>query len=389
MPSSLEVLGPDTFCNCKNLATVQLSNYISEIPENCFSGCSKLKSITLTNRIQTISKGAFSNCTSLTSINFPEYLGKIGFYAFSNCSALTNISSINFNKTYDIDPKAFEECMNLKKLNGNTVASRSGYNVSLYQSNFVKKYFSKTDRIGFIQDFIDKKTSAVVEQIKSQHPSYNQTQMALALEEWLCANGCNPFENWKKVNGNTNYPSDLEKRDEYHRESSVLMNGVGVCEGWAKGYYRLLKKAGIQAEVTAGNNHNYNAVNLSGVWFNVDAYWDDNGNKSDRTWFLVSDSEALAIEKSNNDNRGCHNKSGTLLPDSDYTHSNYYSNCNHPLGDVNLDCVLNSNDIDLMNRYVNNNYRPKTFHLVCADMNFDGKIDNSDLNLLKNKVNKK
>ncbi|MBR6969063.1 MAG: leucine-rich repeat protein [Ruminococcus sp.] len=383
MPSSLEILGTEAFSGCKNLTTVQLSNYISEIPANCFSDCSKLSSITLTNRIQTLGTGAFSYCTSLKSINFPEHLKTVGFFAFNNCSALENISGINFNNSYNIDGQAFENCMKLKKLNGNTVASRSGYNVSIYQSNFVKKYFSQTDNIGFIQDFIDKKTGAVVDQIKSQHPNYNQTQMARALEEWMCANGCNPFEKWKSTYGNTNYPDDIENRKEYHRESSVLMNGVGVCEGWAKGYYRLLKKAGIWSEITAGNNHNYNAVNLDGMWFNVDTYWDDNGNSASYKWFLVSDAEAKAMD----DSRRCHNTSGTLDPDNDYTYSSYYPNCNHPIGDVNLDCVLDKNDYDIIYKYVYNNYRPKTFHMVCADMNFDGKINATDVNLLKQKAN--
>jgi hypothetical protein len=170
------------------------------------------------------------------------------------------------------------------------------------------------------------------------------------------------------------------------RQVSHFTYNLGVCEGWAKGYYRLLKKAGITSEITTGHNHDYNALYLDGAWFNVDTYWDDNGTISTRKWFLFTDAEGTAMEAANKDTRGCHNKSGTLDPYNGYTSSSSYHKCINPIGDVNLDKYLTQTDYNLMYNYINKISISGTFSKVCADMDFDGDVDGNDLKLLKEKA---
>ena len=382
MPGTISTVEDRAFESCTNLTTVQFSSGLTTLKQYCFINCTKLTNVTLPNKLMTIGYCAFSNCKAIKTINFPEYLKKIEYGAFSGCSSLNNITNVLDYKTYEIDGKAFEDCLNLKKINGNTVATRSGNNVSLYKESFVKKHFSKTDKIGFIQDFVDLKASAIVDQIKKEHPSYNYVQLSKALEDWMCKNGCSPFENWKKVNGNTNYPSDLEDWDEYHRESSVLMNGVGVCEGWAKGYNLLLKKAGIWSEMVTSYNHAWNVVYQNGKWFNIDSYWDDNGNVSKNKWFMVSDNEMSKM-----DTTDMHKKKYVNSKDKDYLSEDWIIPCTTPMGDVNIDGKLDDTDVSWLTYYIKNKKDPdKWFNHVCADMNFDGQITNADLTLLKNKI---
>jgi len=364
MPSSVEVLGPYAFSSCANLKEVQLSNYISEIPESCFANCSNLNKIILTNRITKIGSGAFSDCPNLTTINFPEHLETVGYGAFSRCTSLNNVTGINASKNYDLSDQAFYNCWNLRKLNGRTVVTRSGYNVSIYMESFVKKYFNNCDSNGIIQDYVDMKTSAVVDQIRNQHPNYTQAQMALALHNWMAANGSSP--------------ADENNINQYRRESSVLLNGKGVCVGYSFGYNRLLRKAGIESYAYSGDGHAWNVVKLDGVWFNVDSYWDDNGSSAVRTWFLVSDNEMLKM-----DNSGYHTKTSSTGIVRNTTDSGDLGNCiircEYPLGDVNLDKKVDNADVQAVTNYYKNNGQVSgTFNKTCADINCDGVIDSKD-----------
>ena len=383
MASSVEKLSPSAFQNCTNLATVQLSNYISEIPSDCFSGCTKLSSITLTSRITAIRSRAFQNCSSLRSINFPQYLKTIEDYAFASCSSLTSLTNVKSNNAYTVGRFAFNNSMNLKNINGSAAVVRSGYRVVPH--DFLEEYLGKDDENGFIQMFIDMKSTAVVDEIKNKYPNYNKLQIAHELEKWMCANGISARQDWKNQTGNTNYPDDLEKRPEYHRESSILLNGKGVCEGWAKGYNILLQKAGISAEIVESQTHAWNVVYMDGKWFNIDAYWDDNGTASKDRWFMVSDAEAYNLESSNQ--KGVHKQGYIVKKSTNYKVEYWTINCNTPMGDVNVDGKLDSTDISWLTYYVNNKKDPdKWFNHTCADLNFDGNIDYSDLQLLKKKI---
>ncbi|MEN6350003.1 MAG: transglutaminase domain-containing protein [Syntrophomonas sp.] len=60
----------------------------------------------------------------------------------------------------------------------------------------------------------------------------------------------------------------------------ILVNGTGVCDGYAKSMQLLLTEAGIECmrisgTVSGGGLHAWNLVNLDGEWYHVDATWDD------------------------------------------------------------------------------------------------------------------
>ena len=58
-----------------------------------------------------------------------------------------------------------------------------------------------------------------------------------------------------------------------------ILRGYGVCDTYSKAYLMLCKKAGIPVGrirgTTGGESHSWNAIQLNGNWYYVDATWDD------------------------------------------------------------------------------------------------------------------
>ena len=71
--------------------------------------------------------------------------------------------------------------------------------------------------------------------------------------------------------------------NESYLDYGVLINGVGVCDSYAKAMYRLLNTAGIECIYVAGDAddgneiipHAWNIVKIEGKLYHLDATWDD------------------------------------------------------------------------------------------------------------------
>ncbi|KOA19440.1 transglutaminase-like superfamily protein [Clostridium homopropionicum DSM 5847] len=85
---------------------------------------------------------------------------------------------------------------------------------------------------------------------------------------------------------NSKYDSRLfsgNMPNESYLDYGILINGVGVCDSYAKAMYRLLNTAGIECIYVAGDAYNgneiiphaWNIVNIEGKLYHVDATWDD------------------------------------------------------------------------------------------------------------------
>lgn len=76
------------------------------------------------------------------------------------------------------------------------------------------------------------------------------------------------------VNRVTYTDSKLEEQNGY----TTLVEGKGVCAGYAFALQYLLMRAGIQSYYVvgyAGENHAWNLAKIDGEWYYVDATWDD------------------------------------------------------------------------------------------------------------------
>ena len=101
---------------------------------------------------------------------------------------------------------------------------------------------------------------------------------------------------------NTKYDIDNYKSKtipvESYTDYGVLVNGVGVCEGYAKAFTRLLNIVGIKSLYVQGKSNNglhaWVMVSIDGKWRHVDITWndpimDDGSNYIRHDYFNITD----------------------------------------------------------------------------------------------------
>lgn len=96
-----------------------------------------------------------------------------------------------------------------------------------------------------------------------------------AIHDYIVNNARYDYENYRK--------NTIPK--EAHMAYGVLVNKVGVCEGYALAMYKLLNMAGVECKVVTGTvpdpdtekreNHAWNMVKLDDGYYHVDATFDD------------------------------------------------------------------------------------------------------------------
>ncbi len=76
----------------------------------------------------------------------------------------------------------------------------------------------------------------------------------------------------------TEYDHSLAMTTSY----DLLVNGKSVCNGYSLSYKMVMDKLGIPCELvtSAAMNHQWNAVQIDGTWYNVDVTWDENYTES-------------------------------------------------------------------------------------------------------------
>ncbi len=111
----------NAFKNCTELATVTLSNTVTEIGDGAFYGCAGLTSVAFGGGVQSIGNSAFYGCKKLASLNLPDSVTSVGDYAFSGCSSLPSVE-IGNNVT-ELGKYAFEYCSSVKEISIGTGVS--------------------------------------------------------------------------------------------------------------------------------------------------------------------------------------------------------------------------------------------------------------------------
>jgi len=123
--------------------------------------------------------------------------------------------------------------------------------------------------------------------------TYNEYDKALALHDYLILHTRYDMESYLNRSG----PFDI------HTAYGALINGLAVCDGYAKAMYVLLNTAGIETIVVYGEagdvaskvGHAWNMVKLDGDWYQLDVTWDDRdslgGVEIDYSYFNVTDDD--------------------------------------------------------------------------------------------------
>ena len=84
-------IGSNTFFDCYNLTSVQMSNNVTSIGESAFQGCYKLATVKMSDNITSIGNFAFCQCYNLTSITIPSGVTDIELWTFDGCGSITKV----------------------------------------------------------------------------------------------------------------------------------------------------------------------------------------------------------------------------------------------------------------------------------------------------------
>ena len=158
IPKGVTSIGSSAFFGCSSLESVIIPESVTSIERGTFSGCSSLTSINISEKVTSIEDGAFSGCSSLTSIIIPEGVTSIGYRTFSECG---NLKSITIPESViSIGENAFYECSSLESvIIGRGIANIGEYAISkntiIYtKSNTEGHRYAEEGEQGYIIDDI-------------------------------------------------------------------------------------------------------------------------------------------------------------------------------------------------------------------------------------------
>ena len=132
-----------------------------------------------------------------------------------------------------------------------------------------------------------------------------------------------------------------------HDAYGAIVEHTAVCDGYARAFQLLCRKAGIRAIIAEGESsdpvsgknvgHAWNVVQVNGKFYHVDVTWDDAGEPDDEhgihyAWFNVT-SKQLTEDHILSD-------SGYDVPDCDSDKDNYFIKTGKWLKDLTVDGVL-------------------------------------------------
>ena len=160
-----------------------------------------------------------------------------------------------------------------------------------------------------------------VEEITAQiGENWTPLQKALYLHDYIATHG--QYDTISRVDVENKI--DERRRDAY----GMLIDGIGVCQGYTLAYRLLLDRVGIKSGTVTSDsmNHVWNLIQIDGNWYHVDVTWDDPTEdrigQSQHVYFCLSE------DKLKDTNKGAHNapdfKYSLNVKADDKTFDNYY-----------------------------------------------------------------
>ncbi|WP_442596693.1 DUF5050 domain-containing protein [Neobacillus sp. D3-1R] len=184
----------------------------------------------------------------------------------------------DFNEVYDTVYEVLKdhpEIIYFKSIPLGTDSS-VGFNYSYPKSEIIE-----------MNNKLEKLTDEIIaEQIQ---PGMNEFEKVKAIHDYVVLNSAYDYENYKN--------NTIPKLS--YTVYGLLVNGTAVCDGYAKTMFYLLNKIGIETLYVVGKGHGedhaWNKVKIDGLWYNLDATWDDPVPNLEGyvryKYFLISDSK--------------------------------------------------------------------------------------------------
>lgn len=108
--TNYKVTNIGSFCDNKNITSVEIPSTVKKIEESAFANCTKLKSVKM-SKMDSIGIAAFKYCSSLKSVKMSK-MDSIGSGAFAYCSSLKEV----YINAKTVGEEAFSRCSKLSKV---------------------------------------------------------------------------------------------------------------------------------------------------------------------------------------------------------------------------------------------------------------------------------
>lgn len=398
IPSTVTKIGSYAFSHCKKLGsitipdsvttlgdgilwdsgvkTVVFGNGIKDIPIFTCYECPQLNTVALPSDVETIGKYTF-NDSDIYEITLPSSLKSIGAQAFTGCKSLVTIG-IDYNSDVKIDPDAFDGCTSLGSINKQAVVFIDNDGTPKINPNvadYLTKFFDGEDNTLYTNQYVKNACKKIVENITTS--DMTDTQKARKIYEW--------------IGENIDYDTINDGHDD-HCDMNVFTYHLTVCDGFARAYALLLQSADIEAYYVTGDAfgpgkgyHAWNIVKLGDNYFQCDPTWDDQpaGVEMGSFHFLRSDDYFKEVV-------GRKYGWGVMYPGELYNRYNGTDGttpkCLYSQGDLNKDGKIDEADLNKMKDYVWNKVPMNNGDLPLADLNWDGVIDQKDVDILTSEV---
>ncbi len=198
---------------------------------------------------------------------------------------VTKVRIVNYDeKAYDVDTafkSILSENVGLGFVSGCNATFTRALGRSWADVKLELQYQYPRDKIISMRAEMDKKANEIINNIIT--PGMNDYEKVLAVHDYVVK--CSRYDR-------LNADADTVPAEE-HEAYGVLVNGIGVCDSYAKAVKLLLEKAGAQTIIVegskvgtaeqglAGADHAWNIVKLDGEYYHVDATWDDVSEERD------------------------------------------------------------------------------------------------------------
>ena len=312
LPASVVLVDQEAFSCCQSLKELKIYGK-TEIGLMAFDGCKNLNSVDIKENA-VLDFCAFNNCKNLQTLIIRK-ASSLGACAFKSCK---NLKSIQIADGCTYDQNVFTDCTSLEKVNGHRVVKYSATNMGVQQPyfnsdtsvrNLVRYTFTNCSNVGFLHKFCEDYCAYIV--ASETDPWMSDAVKARQLHYWLVR--CCDYD---QREAGDNPPSYQENHSPYSVFVSYELDGHGktVCEGFAKAYTMLLKKANIESYVLLGKtriagrtNHIWNLVKLGDRYYECDVTWDnsqyDKGNSvafgTNYRYFMKNSVEMQQLHKIN------------------------------------------------------------------------------------------
>lgn len=134
------------------------------------------------------------------------------------------------------------------------------------------QYFYPSEKVSALRAEADLKAEELAGKLIK--PGMSEYQKVLAVHDYLIRNS---------IYDRANADNDSVPPEE-HEAYGVIVDGIGVCDSYAKAVKLLLDKAGVRCILVEGTgaeapgqsaDHAWNIVRIDGEYYHVDATWDD------------------------------------------------------------------------------------------------------------------